>query len=378
MSIGLYVHIPFCIRKCFYCDFYSRPLEAGLIPHFIKALAGEMEVRSSLLDAGEKTVDSIYLGGGTPTCLSGDQLSIIFENIFYYFDIAGGAEITVEANPGTVSREKLVALKGAGVNRLSLGFQACQDSLLHTLGRIHSYPEAEEAFKEARNIGFDNISVDLIFGIPGQTPEQWSCCLQKITDLRPDHISAYSLHLEEGTPLYQKVAGGVLEQCTEDLEADMYDYLIDYLGERGYAHYEVSNFSLPGRFSRHNLRYWHNGQYLGIGPAAHSHLGGKRFSNIPALGGYLESLKAGELPVEWEEEPDLKARMSETVFLGLRLTGGLDTTEFKKKFGREIYGVYGPIIERLTGQGLVEIKDHRLCLTRRGLMLGNWVFAEFV
>ncbi len=378
MSIGLYIHVPFCIRKCSYCSFASVPLEGGPVSGYMSALEREMEMRAALLPPGDRSVDSIYIGGGTPTCLSGDDLAGILERVFSLFNVAGGAEITVEANPGTVDGEKLKILKNAGVNRISMGVQACRRELLNILGRLHSYPEAEKSFLEARHAGFDNINVDLIFGIPGQSSRQWHECLEKIIDLEPDHISAYGLQLEEGTALSRMVREGALNPCPEDLEAEMYRDLIEILTARGYVHYEVSNFAVPGRFCRHNLRYWHNRPYLGLGPAAHSCLGGRRFANEPSLPGYLEKLAAGLLPVSWQEEIGPETEMSETVFLGLRLIEGLDVEGFRKRFGRSVDEVYPGEIDRLSGLKLVERADGRLRLTRRGLMLGNAVFAEFV
>lgn len=378
MSIGLYVHVPFCIRKCSYCDFVSIPLEDGLVSRYIRALHREMEMRAAGLSPEDRAVDTIYIGGGTPTCLSGEDLAGILEGIFSRFIVDGGAEITVEANPGTVDGDKLASLKSAGANRLSLGFQACQPGLLNTLGRIHSYPEAVASFREARRAGFGNINVDLIFGIPGQTPGQWRQCLEAAVFLGPDHVSAYGLQLEEGTPLYRMVRDGTLDPCPEDLEAEMYLDLIETLTGHGYVHYEVSNFALPGRFCRHNLRYWQNRAYLGLGPAAHSCLGGRRSANDPSLNGYLAKLEAGLAPSCREEDTGPETEMSETVFLGLRLTEGLDVEGFRERFGKSIDDVYPGRIDRLAGLGLVERAGSRLRLTRRGLMLGNVVFAEFI
>ncbi|MFZ5631211.1 MAG: radical SAM family heme chaperone HemW [Bacillota bacterium] len=378
MPIGLYIHIPFCLKKCNYCSFVSFPGEDGLVSSYIGALGREIEIRARALAPEERIIDSVYVGGGTPTCLSGEQLAGLTEKVFSCFSVEPGAEITVEANPGTIDRGKLATLKNAGYNRLSLGFQACHPDLLNTLGRIHSYPGAEMSFLEARRAGFDNISVDLIFGIPGQSSGQWRSCLERVADLGPDHISAYGLQLEENTPLYGAVQRGTPAACPEDLEADMYADLMETLAAYGYIHYEISNFALPGRFCRHNLRYWHNREYLGLGLAAHSYLGGKRFSNEADLGRYFGGLAEDRLPVCWEEETDAGTEMSETVFLGLRLVEGLDTGKFRERFGKGIGEVYGREIERLAALKLIEMSGNHLRLTRRGLMLGNLVFAEFV
>lgn len=378
MSIGLYTHVPFCVRKCNYCSFVSMPREDGPVSLYINSLAAEMAMRAPMLSREGKAVDSIYIGGGTPTCLSGKELAGILANVYSQFDIAKGAEITVEANPGTVGGGKLAALRDQGVNRLSMGFQACHPDLLAVLGRIHSYPEALAAFKEARLAGFDNINVDLVFGVPGQTADLWRECLKRVADLRPDHISAYGLQLEEGTPLFRRVRDGLLEPCPEDTEAEMFHDLIGLLKACGYEHYEISNFALPGRACRHNLKYWHNLEYLGLGPAAHSNIGGRRFSNEASLQLYAEMLEEGRLPVDWQEETDKGTEMSETVFLGLRLIEGLDLSEFRERFGKSIDDVYRKEIRRLTDLKLVERMEGRLRLTPRGLFLGNSVFAEFV
>jgi oxygen-independent coproporphyrinogen-3 oxidase len=378
MTIGLYIHVPFCVKKCNYCSFYSVPLKEELVSRYLAALAREMEMRARLLFPEERPVDSIFIGGGTPTCLSGEDLAGILENVSSFFNVAGGAEITVEANPGTLQENKLRDLKNAGVNRLSIGFQACCRGLLETLGRIHSYSGAAEFFRKARRAGFDNINVDLIYGIPGQSLEQWKSCLVRVAGLGPDHISAYGLQLEDGTPLWRRVREGDPEPCPEDLEADMYLVLIDTLTAFGYIHYEVSNFALPGKICRHNLRYWRNLPYLGLGPAAHSYLDGRRSACEPSLDGYLEKLEAGRLPVCRVENGGPEEEMSETIFLGLRLMDGLDLEGFRKRFGKSIEDVYPEEVRRLSGLGLIKREEGRLRLTRRGLMLGNRVFSEFV
>lgn len=378
MAIGLYIHVPFCIKKCQYCDFVSYPLEGKASSNYISSLFKEMSVYADKLKPDTKIIDSVYIGGGTPTCLSGDDLAGILDKIFSCFDVRDGAEITVEVNPGTVTREKLVSLKKAGVNRLSIGFQSCHPDLLHTLGRIHTFFEAVKTFREARALGYDNINIDLIFGIPGQSYEQWQSCLEKVVRLYPDHISAYNLQLEEGTPLFDMVNKGFLEPCSEDLEADMYQNLIEMLSVSGYVHYEISNFALRGRFCRHNLRYWQNRSFLGLGPAAHSFLDGRRFSNEPDVDRYMEKLMEGYLPVSWEKKLDVRTEMSETVFMGLRLIEGLDKDEFRKRFGEKVNEVFESEIERLIEMGLLKNLENRICLTAKGLMLGNIVFMQFV
>ncbi|MFZ5649695.1 MAG: radical SAM family heme chaperone HemW [Bacillota bacterium] len=378
MGIGLYIHVPFCVRKCQYCAFTSYSVKEGQVSIYIDALCREMGIRAGMLSPEERKVETVYIGGGTPTCLPAEDLGAVFEAFHWHFEIEPGAEISVEANPGTVDGEKLSMLGKFGANRISIGVQACQRELLGLLGRVHTFEEAVSTLYQARDAGFENINLDLIFGIPGQSLEQWQECLNSVADLNPEHISAYGLHLEEGTPLFERVGKRLLEPCPEDLEADMYKCLTDSLKSRGYIHYEISNFALPGRQCRHNLRYWHNLDYLGLGPAAHSFMTGRRFSNETVLQRYAGSISAGVLPECWEEKIDLENEMSETVFLGLRLVKGLDKGEFRRRFGKDIEEVYGDRIGRLAGLGLIEADERRLCLTGKGLMLGNMVFAEFV
>jgi len=378
MSIGLYVHVPFCVKKCHYCDFVSVVKEDSAVEHFIASLQREISMWSNILRGQEKHVDSIYIGGGTPTCLTGRELSSIIESIFAGFDVPADPELTVEANPGTVDRHKLDCLKSAGVNRLSLGFQSCSRELLDILGRTHTYRDAVSCYMDARAAGFENINTDLIFGIPGQTVEQWQCCLNEVAGLRPDHISAYGLQLEEGTPLYDTVASGRLEECPEDLQAEMYESLMETLAGRGYIHYEISNFCLPEKCCRHNLRYWHNESYIGLGPAAHSCMGGIRYANHHGLREYNDMLLLGSLPVICREEKDPVREMSETMFLGLRLIEGMDVESFRQRFGVSVYDVYTKEIEKLAGLKLIEAAGGKLRLTKRGIMVGNMVFSEFV
>ncbi len=378
MAMGLYVHVPFCVKKCEYCSFVSVPRENKLTADYLDALIVEMEMCSGQLAAEEKVFSSVYIGGGTPTCLSADELGKILEELYRFFHIEKNVEITMEINPGTVDRDKLTQISRLGINRLSIGFQSCQPEILELLGRTHSYSEAQSAFRWAREIGFDNINIDLIFGVPGQTVQQWHSCLQEIMMLEPEHISAYGLQIEEGTPLFKRVKDGVIESCSEDLEADMYQCLISTLKDFGYIHYEVSNFAFPGRLCRHNLRYWHNLSYLGMGPSAHSYVRGKRRANQSSLATYIDNLLKGQSPVVCEEYIVRSDEIAETIFLGLRLMDGLDIEEFSKRFGENIKDIYPDEIKKLTDLGLLEIRSQRLRLTERGLMLGNIVFSEFV
>jgi len=329
--------------------------------------------------AGERwTLSTVFIGGGTPTCLSPGGLGEIIANVERHFNLAPNLEYTVEANPGTVHRTGLEALRRSGVNRLSLGAQACCPNTLRTLGRIHSHRQTVEAARQAREAGFDNINLDLIFGVPSQTRAGWLDCLEKIIALRPEHISAYGLQLEIGTPLCAMVDDGFLQPCDEELQLDMYYSAIDALHNAGYQHYEISNFARLGRECRHNLVYWHNGGYLGLGPAAHSRLGMRRLANEEQLDSYLAALAGGSLPVTRSENIHVQNDIFETIFLGLRLTAGFDLESFRIRFGVSLDQVYPGLTARLIGEGLLELDANHLRLTRRGLAVANMVMAEFV
>ncbi|KNZ68827.1 oxygen-independent coproporphyrinogen III oxidase [Thermincola ferriacetica] len=378
MAIGLYIHVPFCVKKCNYCDFISYPYDAGLTASYVSALLKEIELYGQQLSGKDKELASVYIGGGTPSLLSVPQLEAVFGNLGRFFDYVPGAEVTVEANPGTLDREKLNNWKAFGCNRLSIGMQSMNDSLLRFLGRIHRADEAAHAFYLAREAGFDNINIDLIFGIPGQGMHDWSDTLRRVLELGPEHISAYGLKIEEGTPLARLQAEGQLPPGDEDLEVEMYFHTIDTLRAAGYEHYEISNFCRPGKASAHNLRYWANKEYLGLGPAAHSYLHGVRFSNRPGLNEYCTALNDGLLPVAERNPVDRHGEISETIFLGLRLINGLNLKDFRQRFGQSIEELFPAALDKLERLGLVEKRDVFLRLTRKGLPLANEVFAEFV
>ena len=378
MPIGLYIHVPFCIRKCLYCDFTSYPVSGPAVADYLGSLVKEINLYGAALGDEEKSISSLFFGGGTPTCLPAGALKMILDELRYSFSLMEGCEITVEANPGTVDAAGLETLLKAGVNRLSLGVQSFNDGLLGVLGRIHSTAQALEAVRLARASGFANLNLDFIFGIPGQTLSDWQETLAQAAALYPEHIAAYGLQLEEGTTLAQGVGRGEICACPEDLELMMYRHAVEYLDNCGYKHYEISNFARPGRECAHNLVYWLNNLYLGLGPAAHSFIGGERFSNVPALDRYSEQLSGGEYPVEARERLTVEDEMAETMFLGLRLTAGVDLNLFHRRFGRRAEDVYRREIEGILKNGLVEINGGFLRLSSKGLPLANVVFREFV
>lgn len=373
---ALYIHAPFCRRKCHYCDFASVPLEADLVKRYLSALKREAERELASWPAGWE-VPSIYIGGGTPTALEPEDLEAVLA-VAALFPRAAGAEWTVEANPGTLDPAKLALLAGAGVNRLSLGVQSFDDDLLSFLGRIHTAREAEEAWDMARSAGFSNLNLDLIYAIPGQTLGAWRRTLKRALSLQPEHLSAYSLSIEPGTEFGRRAEAGSLKPVAEELDLSMYRAAQELLGEAGLKQYEISNFARPGLECRHNLVYWRNEPYLGLGPAATSYLSGVRRTNREDVGEYIRALAAGEDPTAAREVATLELGMAETVILGLRLTEGIAWERFYDRFGCDLRDVFADSIRRLTRAGLVEADVQGLRLTPRGLPVANRVFQEFL
>jgi len=345
---------------------------------YLGALSREINLYGADLPEEEKVVSSLFVGGGTPTCLPAKRIKAVLEEVRSVFKLLPGCEVTVEANPGTVDMNGLLELEAAGVNRLSIGVQSFQDSLLQTLGRTHSAGEAVEAVRLAREAGFSNLNLDLIFGIPGQTIEDWRETLSMAVNLAPDHIAAYGLQIEKGTPLEQSVACGELETCQEETELFMYRAVIGFLSAHGYKHYEISNFAKPGRECAHNLAYWLNRPYLGLGPAAHSYLNNERFCNGNSLQKYLKKLSREEYPVKARVQLSGEAQMSETVFLGLRLIKGVDLESFYRRFGKRVEDIYRKEVAGLLEMRLVELGGGFLRLSRKGLPVANYVFRQFV
>lgn len=376
-EIGLYIHVPFCLAKCAYCDFVSYPYSPEAAERYLQALEGETRLWGARLGP-ELVLKTVYVGGGTPTCLPPEALARLMNIPRSGFTMLPDAEITVEANPGTIDEEKLAVLTAAGVNRLSIGMQEAADRLLQVLGRAHTAGEARQAFKAARAAGFTNINLDLIYGIPGQNEKDWAETLAEAVALGPEHISAYSLEIHPETPLGQAAAIGAVAICSEETVREMYLKAIDFLTASGYVHYEIANFALPGRESRHNRLYWEGGEYLGLGPGAHSCLGGRRWANTARPGEYCAAVARGELPVAEAVYLTLADAMAEAMFLGLRLTAGVSAARFQARFGCSPEAVYGPAIARLAAQGLLIEEDGYIRLTREALPVANIVFAAFV
>ena len=386
-DFGIYIHIPFCRQKCFYCDFPSFAGKERMIGPYLEALEQEMgQVRQRLWDRGEAVFGSdgklapgtIYIGGGTPTVLETVALPDVFYLLQKHIDVEHAGEITIEANPGTVDGEKLRLLHGFGINRLSLGVQSFDDGCLKAIGRIHSGQEAAEAVAEAQDAGFANISVDLMYGLPGQDMNMLRESVETALSLGVQHISIYGLQLEEGTVFDKLHQQGKLVLPSDELTEEMYDYITAFLPEQGYHRYEISNFALPGYESRHNLSYWQDVPYLGFGSGAHSYWGDCRYQNPARIEVYMEEVFQGRAMCHVEEKVTEKAHIEEFCFLALRTAAGISVRRFAAVFGRDVHEIYGEPIRRLVEKGLLLEDRERLCLSPLGMKYGNQVFGEFL
>lgn len=394
-ALGLYIHIPFCARKCPYCDFNTYAGLELLHDATVDALCIEMERWAPRL-AG-RPVSTVFVGGGTPTVLTAAQLERLFGAVHRCFAVDAGAEVTCEANPGTVDQAKFGVLRALGVNRLSMGVQSFQPAELHFLGRIHSVEDVGQAFAAARKAGFDNINLDFIFGLPGQTEATWSDTLERALALAPEHLSLYSLIVEPNTPLFHWVESGSVPEPDEDQAAMHYERALERLAAGGYIQYEVSNWArrtggcrddeTPELASRHNLIYWRNDDYLGIGPGAHSHLRTeensvrveRRWGNRKPVPSYGKRMRAGDSVDDFAEEISPPVGMGETMMLGLRLVReGVLLDRFSMLHGRSLSDAFGTELDRLCRDGLLTVDTRRVRLTPRGLMVGNQVFARFL
>ena len=377
MELGLYLHFPYCISKCPYCDFNSYQLEeANQIYSYISALYREITAYSQKLKTGN--IKTVYLGGGTPTILSGTQIFNILKFCEDKFTIDKNAEITIEANPGTLDGEKLKLLIESGINRLSLGAQSFNDVFLKKLGRIHSAQDIINSYFLARETGFANINIDIMFALPDQNTEDLQDTLKKAVSLKPDHLSLYNLTIKPGTEYYREYKRGKLNLPTEDEEYDMYNWVIDFLEENGFEHYEIANFARPHKKSMHNLIYWQNKPYLGIGAGAYSYIRGYRYMNYENPVKYIKETMSGKLPKDNGERLSLRKRMIETIILGLRTKDGVGYKKFKKRFGVSLNDIFCRQINKLVNLGLLEKSYVKIKLTRDGIFLANVVFREFV
>lgn len=373
MNCSLYIHIPFCKKKCNYCDFPSYGGKEALIPDYIEALKAEIGYYSSVYD--RPRIRTIYVGGGTPTLLTEGAISSLFESVKKDFEVMSEAEITFEANPGTVTIDKLKALIDSGVNRISLGVQTFNNDLLKKLGRIHLEHEITEAYEMIRGAGFRNVNLDLIFALPGGSVNDWQDSLVKAIKLNPEHISTYNLQVEEGTPFHaEKLEGGLLLPDEED-ELKMYKIAIAFLKENGYKHYEISNFARDGFECEHNKAYWTLQDYIGVGAGAHSFIKNVRSENSPHIDRYLAKDFSN---IKTEHVNTKKESMQEMVFLGLRLTNGFNLNDFTRRFGIGFREIYKKELAELTEEGMLEMDGKNVRLTEKGLYLANEVFKKFL
>ncbi len=391
---SIYIHIPFCHRRCPYCDFNTYAGRTALIPAYVEALCRE------IASVGKKqpapaAIQTVYFGGGTPSLLPPSQTQRILDTLCQHYTLAEDAEITLEANPGSVNRTSLSALRNAGINRLSLGMQSAHADELKWLGRIHTWQETRESVRWARETGFSNLNLDLLYGLPGQSLDRWQATLRQAIALAPEHLSLYALTIEAHTPLGRDLARGQITTPDADLVATMYEWASEYLTTHGYTQYEISNWARPGFACRHNLTYWRNQPYLGVGAGAHGYAGGYRYANVRRLPAYLRRMASADrdsLPFPFtaataqHQTITRHTEMEETMILGLRLTGeGVAVDTFQQRFGLTMTDVFGPEIEELLHLGLVEwAQDENthhsraLRLTKRGRLLGNQAFLRFV
>ncbi len=367
--IAVYVHVPMCVKKCAYCDFASYCGRMNQRDAYTEAVCREMREQAAFF--GMRKVNTVFFGGGTPTLMTGAQIGRMMDALRASFDLAADAEVTMEGNPGTLTLENMEAYRKAGVNRLSLGVQSLDDGLLQGIGRIHTSEQARQAVRMARDAGFDNLNLDLMLGLPGQKPAQWERTLGEAIALGPEHLSCYSLILEEGTPLFEQAeAGACAPLPDEDALCEMDDITERLTKAGGYARYEVSNYAKAGKMCRHNIVYWECLPYLGVGCAAHSDMDGKRFYNTADFDAYLNHAPA--------DTEDAGGRMFERMMMGLRMIRGVDEARFARDFGRTPEDVWKKSLPKLMREGMLARADGRLCLTVRGMQVMNAVLVEMM
>ncbi|MBX0315006.1 radical SAM family heme chaperone HemW [Planococcus glaciei] len=377
MVKGLYIHIPFCHQICHYCDFNKVFFKDQPVDAYVDSVGKELALwkQEGALD---QPLETIFLGGGTPTSLTPAQLQKLLGYIHQYVPMADNLEWTSEANPDELTKEKMQVLFDGGVNRLSMGVQSFDEDLLKRLGRTHSNGDVKRAVAEAKEVGFTNLSFDLMYGLPGQTMAQWEDTLEQAFGFNLPHFSAYSLIIEPKTVFYNLMTKGKLNTVTEDLEADMYEKLMAEMEKRGLKQYEISNFGRPGFESRHNLLYWDNAEYIGVGAGAHGYVNGIRYSNHGPLKKYMAPLEEGVRPILNTHEVPVNEKMEEEMFLGLRKTAGVSISGFQEKFQQSLEEVYGAILEKEVANRHLEIEDGRVKLTKQGRFVGNEVFEQFL
>ena len=374
--VSLYVHIPFCVVKCKYCDFLSFDGESyGTMLRYVDCLCQEIKMYAPIV--ADYGVRSIFIGGGTPSLLDESLITNIMAFIRRYFHVEKNAEVTIEANPGTLRHQKLNGYKAAGINRISIGLQSCDDDMLKKLGRIHNFDQFVASYNAARRAGFQNINIDIMSGLPGQTIHTYVDTLSRVIEFEPEHISAYSLSIEEGTP-FAKDPQILSELPPEMVDRRMYEITKQLLAAHGYDRYEFSNYAKPGKECRHNLGYWDRTEYLGIGAGSSSLIKGERFDHIRDRKAYIEKIRNGESILIDREILSVESQMEEFMYLGLRKVEGVSRTDFQNYFGKNANDVYGKILDKLEEEHLLEFSGDRIRLTHRGMDVSNCVLAEFL
>lgn len=375
--LGLYIHVPFCAQKCNYCDFNSYKIkEINEKQEYLKSI--EREILLYKEEFKDKEFTSVFLGGGTPSILTADELTILMNSIYDNLKIAKGAEITIECNPGTLNKDKLKRIKELGINRLSMGLQVIQNHHLKYIGRIHTYEQFEQNYREAKSIGIDNINVDLMYSLPNQSFDEWKETLEKIIKLQPSHISAYSLILEEGTKFYDMYLNKEFELNDEDSDIKIYEYTIDTLSKNGYHQYEISNYAKGGCECKHNIVYWKCDNYLGLGPGASGYINNYRYSNICDVDEYNKCLEGNKKPIEEKNILSKKDEIEEFIFMGLRMNEGIDLNDFYNRFNIKFQDKYKDILDKLKHLNLIIEQNNRVALTQKGREISNTVFIEFI
>ncbi|WDV44555.1 radical SAM family heme chaperone HemW [Clostridiaceae bacterium M8S5] len=374
-QLSLYFHIPFCKSKCYYCDFISFPQQENIIKEYIEHMIKEISIYSYL--SSKYSISTIFIGGGTPSSIDSSYIQRILYETGKIFTIENNAEITIESNPNSLDKNKATAYKNSGINRISMGVQSLDNRLLRSIGRIHDKYDVYRAYEIIRNAGIDNVNFDIMFNLPRQSINDVLYTLEQTTKLDVDHISLYSLKIEQGTPFFHKYNNDQIALPHEDIERNMYHRSIDYLQSKGYMQYEISNFSKKGFECIHNLTYWKLKPYLGIGLASHSNIDDSRWSNRESFDSYFKEVKEGNRPIE-EVIEVRDDKIFEYMMLGLRLTEGIDIDDFYGKFKVDIFDRYGDVLKKHKKEGLLKIEDNKIKLTRRGFDLSNTIFCDLM
>jgi oxygen-independent coproporphyrinogen III oxidase len=374
---GIYIHIPFCQSRCNYCHFVTRAMDDEVADRYRSAVLKEIHHYGGTHPTG-RAIDTIYFGGGTPSIVPTEHISTMLEACSRHFQVSPDCEITLEANPGTLTRERTSRYVSAGINRVSMGAQSFADPELAAIGRVHSAADTLCSVLLLREAGLSNINLDLMAGLPGHDASQWRANLEKMVEVRPSHVSMYMLDLDEHSPLFHSVRKGILRLPEEDDVADFYLAAIEHFERSGYVQYEISNFALPGRESRHNMKYWKREPVIGFGVSSHSYDGAARYANLASLSAYLEAVGRDGSAVEWREEDDVSRSLQEALFLGLRLCRGIHWGSLREQFGAGAVSQYDETVSEMEREGLLERENGMVRLTRRGMLLSNEVFQKFV